>query len=56
MIHSIFCNYNYPDDDLFEDVAYFLANQTNNSYYDNFAHLVKQTTHEELLKILNREQ
>ena len=56
MIHSIFCNYNYPDDDLFEGVAYFLATQTNNSYYDNFAHLVKQTTHEELLKILNREQ
>ena len=56
IIHSISCNYNYPDDDLFEGVAYFLADQTNNSYYDNFAHLVKQTTHEELLKILNREQ
>ena len=56
MIHSISCNCNYPNDDLFEGVAYFLAGQTNNSYYNNFAHLVKQTTHEELLRILNSEK
>ncbi len=56
IIHSISCNCNYPNDDLFEGVAYFLAGQTNSSYYDNFAHLVKQTAHEELLKILNSEQ
>ena len=56
MIHSISCNCNYPNDDLFEGVAYFLAGQTNSSYYDNFAHLVKQTTHEELLRILNSEK
>ena len=56
MIHSISCDCNYPSDDIWEGVAYFLAEQTNCPYYDIFAYFVKQTTHEELLRILNNEK
>lgn len=53
MINSISCDCNYPPDDIWEGVAYFLAGQTNNPYYDSFAKLVEKTDHDELLKIIN---
>ena len=53
MVNSIFCDCSYPSDDIWEGVAYFLAGQTNCSYYDSFAKLAEKIDHDELLRIIN---
>ena len=56
MINSISCSCNYPEDAIWEGVAYYLAGQTTNSFYYSFAKLVEIMPHEELLKIINNEK
>lgn len=52
IIHSIFCDKNYPSDELREGVAYYLANQMNNNYYKKFKEIIDNNSHEEVLVLL----
>ena len=52
MIHSKYCNKFYPSDEIYEGVAYYLANQSNNDYYDKFKELISNKSHKEILDIL----
>lgn len=52
-IHSIYCERKYPDDKIYEGLAYYLANQKDNFYYDYFKNLLDKYNHEKLLNILS---
>ena len=52
IIHSIYCNKNYPNDNIYEGVAYYLANQTNSNSYHFFKDLLNSKTSKEILEIL----
>ena len=52
-IHSIYCEKKYPDDKIYEGLAYYLANQKDNFYYDYFKNLLDKYNHEKLLNILS---
>ncbi len=55
LVHSNYCNRKYPSDDIWEGIAYYLANQSYSDYYINFKQLIKNKNHDEILKILKNE-
>lgn len=52
VIHDNYCNKNYPSKDLSEGIACYLANQTENPYYEIMAKIIASNSHENLLKML----
>lgn len=55
LIHSHYCNGNYPEKDILEGVAYYLANQTGRDYYNSFKNIIDSNSHEQVLQILRND-
>lgn len=52
LIHSHYCNKNYPEQNIWEGVAYYLADQKGYDYYNMFKNIIDSNSHEQVLRIL----
>lgn len=52
LVHSNYCDQKYPSNDIWEGIAYYLANQSYSDYYIKFKVLIDNKSHEEVLNIL----
>ena len=55
LIHANYCNKNYPNDKLWEGVAYYLADQKYSDYYAKFKKIIDTNSHEQVLKMLKND-
>lgn len=55
MIHLHYCNKNYPNQNIWEGIAYYLSGQTGYDYYDFFKKIIDSNSHEQVLKLLKND-
>ena len=55
LIHSHYCNKNYPEQNIWEGVAYYLADQPRYDYYNLFKKIIESNSHEQVLDILRND-